>query len=300
MQRRYVTVDAFTDRPFGGNPLAVVLDAEGLSTEEMQAVAREFNYSETTFVLPPRDAAHDAEVRIFTVNSEIPFAGHPNVGTAYVLATRAKSPPARLLFEEKAGLVPVEILSEGGKVLSAELTAPQALKRLTQLSAEQAAACLSLSAADVRTDRHAPHVISVGLPFLAVELASREALRRARPNADAFAKTFPVDESDAVYFYTRDVPEGEKPCDVQARMFHPGASGLSEDPATGSATAAAAALLAELDGRADGELKLCIGQGVDMGRPSLLLTRVVKRGGKVISAHVRGGCVPMMEGMFWL
>jgi trans-2,3-dihydro-3-hydroxyanthranilate isomerase len=300
MQRRYVTVDVFTDRPFGGNPLAVVLDAEGLLTAQMQAIAREFNYSETTFVLPPRDAAHDAEVRIFTVNSEIPFAGHPNVGTAYVLATRAKSPPARLLFEEKAGVVPVEILSEGGKVLSAELTAPQPLTRSTQVSAEQAAACLSLSAADVRTDRHAPHVISVGLPFLAVELASREALRRARPNADAFAKTFPVDESDAVYFYTRDVPDSEKPCDVQARMFHPGASGLSEDPATGSATAAAAALLAELDGRADGELKLRIGQGVDMGRPSLLLTRVVKRGGKVVSAHVGGGCAPMMEGTFEL
>jgi trans-2,3-dihydro-3-hydroxyanthranilate isomerase len=300
MQRRYVTVDVFTDRPFGGNPLAVVLDAEGLSTEEMQAIAREFNYSETTFVLPPRDAAHDAEVRIFTVNSEIPFAGHPNVGTAYVLATRAKSPPARLLFEEKAGLVPVEILSEGGKVLSAELTAPQPLQRSTQRSAEQAAACLSLSAADVRTDRHAPHVISVGLPFLAVELASREALRKAKPNADAFAKTFPIDESDAVYFYTRDLPDSEKPCDVQARMFHPGASGLSEDPATGSATAAAAALLAELDGTADGELKLRIGQGVDLGRPSLLLTRVVKQGGEVISVHVGGGCAPMMEGMFEL
>jgi trans-2,3-dihydro-3-hydroxyanthranilate isomerase len=298
MKRRYVTVDVFTDRAFGGNPLAVVLDAQGLSTAQMQAIAREFNYSETTFVLPPRDAGHDAEVRIFTVNSEIPFAGHPNVGTAFVLATRAKSPPARLLFEEKAGLVPVEILSEGGKVLSAELTAPQALKRLTPFSAEQAAACLSLSAVDVRTDRHAPHVISVGLPFLAVELASREALRNAKPNPDAFAKTFPVDESDAVYFYTRDVPDSEKPCDVQARMFHPGASGLSEDPATGSATAAAAALLAELDSRADGELKLRIRQGVDMGRPSLLLTRVVKRGGKVVSAHVGGGCAPMMEGTF--
>jgi trans-2,3-dihydro-3-hydroxyanthranilate isomerase len=300
MQRRYVTVDVFTDRPFGGNPLAVVVDAEGLSTAQMQAIAREFNYSETTFVLPPRDAAHDAEVRIFTVNSEIPFAGHPNVGTAYVLATRAKSPPARLLFEEQAGLVPVEILSEGGKVLSAELTAPQALKRSTQFSAEQAAACLSLATTDVRTDRHAPHVISVGLPFLAVELASREALRKAKPSPDAFAKAFPVDESDAVYFYTRDVPDSEKPCDVQARMFHPGASGLSEDPATGSATAAAAALLAELDGCADGELKLRIGQGVDMGRPSLLLTRVVKRGGMVISVHVGGGCAPMMEGVFWL
>src|SRR5246127_3259859 len=110
MQRRYITVDVFTDRAFGGNPLAVVLDAEGLSTEEMQAIATEFNYSETTFVLPPRDKAHDAQVRIFTVRSEIPFAGHPNVGTAFVLASHAAAPPRRLTFEEKAGLVPVEIL----------------------------------------------------------------------------------------------------------------------------------------------------------------------------------------------
>lgn len=296
MQRRYVTVDVFTDSPFGGNPLAVVLDAGGLSTAQMQSIAREFNYSETTFVLPPRDAAHDAEVRIFTVNNEIPFAGHPNVGTAYVLASRAKTPPARLLFEEKAGIVPVEIVNERGKVMSTELTAPQALQWLTQVSAEQAAGCLSLSAGDVKTDRHVPHVVSVGLPFLVVELASREALKRAKPNADAFARTFPAVGSDAVYFYTRDVPANEAPCDVQARMFHPGSSGLSEDPATGSATAAAAALFAELDGMSDGELKLTIGQGFDMGRPSILLTRVRKQGGKLISAHVGGACVFMMEG----
>src|SRR4051795_7167460 len=142
MQRRYVTVDVFTDRAFGGNPLAVVLDAGALSTAQMQAIAREFNYSETTFVLPPRDAAHDAEVRIFTVNSEIPFAGHPNVGTAFVLASRADKPSARLNFEEKAGLVPVEILREDGTVVGAELTAPQALKRMTQLGVDHAAACL--------------------------------------------------------------------------------------------------------------------------------------------------------------
>lgn len=296
MQRRYVTVDVFTDSPFGGNPLAVVLDAGGLSTAQMQSIAREFNYSETTFVLPPRDAAHDAEVRIFTVNNEIPFAGHPNVGTAYVLASRAKTPPARLMFEEKAGIVPVEIVNERGKVMSTELTAPQALQWLTQVSAEQAAGCLSLSAGDVKTDRHVPHVVSVGLPFLVVELASREALKRAKPNADAFARTFPAVGSDAVYFYTRDVPANEAPCDVQARMFHPGSSGLSEDPATGSATAAAAALFAELDGMSDGELKLTIGQGFDMGRPSILLTRVRKQGGKLISAHVGGACVFMMEG----
>src|ERR1700749_1154630 len=131
MQRRYITVDVFTDRAFGGNPLAVVLDAQGLTTAQMLAIAREFNYSETTFVLPPREAGHDAEVRIFTVRSEIPFAGHPNVGTAFVLASRAKAAPARLLFEEKAGLVPVEIPTADGRASGAELTAPQPLKRLS-------------------------------------------------------------------------------------------------------------------------------------------------------------------------
>ncbi len=299
MQRRYITVDVFTDRAFGGNPLAVVLDAGGLSTAQMQAIASEFNYSETTFVLPPRDGAHDAQVRIFTVNKELPFAGHPNVGTAFVLATRAEKPPARLKFEEGAGLVPVEILREDGSAVGAELTAPQPLKKLTQFSAEQAAAVASLSAADIRTDRHPPQIVSVGLPFLVAELTSRDALRRATPDAATFARTFPCDGSDAVYLYTRDVPPAEA-CDLQARMFHPGSSGLSEDPATGSATAAAAALLADLSGKRDGELSLRVGQGVDMGRPSLLLTRVRKENGVIASAHVGGACVQVMEGSFRL
>jgi trans-2,3-dihydro-3-hydroxyanthranilate isomerase len=264
MQRRYITVDVFTDRAFGGNPLAVVLDAGGLSTSQMQAIASEFNYAETTFVLPPRDKGNDAQVRIFTVNKELPFAGHPNVGTAFVLATQAAKPPARLKFEEGAGLVPVEILSEGGKVIGAELTAPKPLSKATAFSAERAAACISLSTADIRSDRHPPVIASVGLPFLMVEVASREA------------------------------------CDLQARMFHPGSSGLSEDPATGSATVAAAALLADLAGERDGEMKLRIGQGVDMNRPSLLLTRIVKQNGAIVSAHVGGSCVPMMEGTFTL
>ncbi|MGB6400436.1 MAG: PhzF family phenazine biosynthesis protein [Bradyrhizobium sp.] len=300
MQRRYITVDVFTDCAFGGNPLAVVLDAGGLSTAQMQAIASEFNYAETTFVLPPRDSANDAQVRIFTVNRELPFAGHPNVGTAFVLATGAKRPPARFLFEEIAGLVPVAILTEDGKAVGAELTAPQPLKRLTPFSAEQTAACISLSAADIKTDRHPPQIVSVGMPFLVAELHSRDALRRARPDAAAFARALPCDGAFQVYFYTRDVPEAEKPCDLQARMFHPGASGLTEDPATGSATVAAAALLADLANERDGELKLRIGQGVDMGRPSLLLTRVRKENGAVVSAHVGGRCVPMMEGTFRL
>lgn len=299
MQRRYVTVDVFTDRAFGGNPLAVVLEAGGLSTVQMQAIASEFNYSETTFVLPPRDSGNDAQVRIFTVNQEIPFAGHPNVGTAFVLAARAATAPARLRFEEGAGLVPVEILSGKDGVIGAELTAPKSLSKATALSVEQAAACISLSAEDIKTDRHPPVIASVGLPFLIVEVASRDALRRARPDAAGFARTLPCDGSRAVYFYTRDVPVAEV-CDLQARMFHPGASGLSEDPATGSATVAAAALLADLSSQRDGELKLRIGQGVDMGRASLLLTRVVKRNSAIVSAHVGGNCVPMMEGTFRL
>jgi len=300
MQRRYLTVDVFTDRAFGGNPLAVVLDAGGLSTAQMQAIATEFNYVETTFVLPPRDSAHDAQVRIFTVTSEVPFAGHPNVGTAFVLATQAAKPPARLRFEEGAGLVSVEILQSEGKAVGAELTAPQPLGRLTPFSAEQAAACASLSAADVRADRHSPQIISVGLPFLVTELASRDALRRASPESAAMARVLGCDGAVGVYFYTRDLPPAEASCDLQARMFFPGSSGLIEDPATGSASVAAAALLADLDGTRDGELKLRIGQGFDMGRPSLLLTRVRKESGAVVSAHVGGRCVQMMQGTFRL
>src|SRR5258708_24027497 len=193
MERRYITVDVLTDRAFGGNPLAVVVDAGGLSTAQMQAIATEFNYAETTFVLPPRDDANDAQVRIFTPKQEVPFAGHPNVGTAFVLATQAQKPPARFRFEEGAGLVPDEILQDAGEVVGAELTAPQALSKLTQLSAEQAAGCGSLSAADIGTDQHPPQVVSVRMPFLVAELNSRAALRRASPAPAPFPRTFPLD-----------------------------------------------------------------------------------------------------------
>jgi trans-2,3-dihydro-3-hydroxyanthranilate isomerase len=300
MQRRYVTVDVFTDRMFGGNQLAVVLDAEGLSTAQMQAVTREFNYSETTFVLPPRDAGHDAEVRIFMPTAELPFAGHPNVGTAYVLASRAKSAPSQLLFEEGAGLVAMAIENEAGRVTGAELTAPAPFRKLGVVSPEQVAACLSLEPAAIRMDRHPPQIVSVGAPVLVVEVVSREALAKARPDAEAFARTLPCDGAFEIYFYTSDVPADEAPCDLQARMFFPGTSGLIEDPATGAAALDAAALLAELDPTRDGELRSCFGQDFDMGRPSILRARVVKRDGAIHTVHVGGGCVTVMEGTFIL
>ena len=303
MPRRYVTADVFTDRPFGGNPLAVVLDAHGLDDAAMQAIATEFNYAETTFLLPPRDPAHTARVRIFTPTAELRFAGHPNVGTAFVLArdllARGSAVPDAFTFEEAAGLVPVRLLREGGDggggeaAVGAELTAPEPLSLGAPVAPEHVAACLGLLPADVLTHAHPPRAASVGLSFLVVELASRTALARIRPDAARSKALLPPDGGRGFYAYTRDVgvDGAAMGLDLQARM-HSVVRGMVEDPATGSATAAAAALLASLGG---GELSLRVGQGFDMGRPSLLLARVA--GGVAPSVHVGGRCVAVMEGL---
>ena len=285
MNRRYLTVDVFTSQPYCGNPLAVVLDAQGLDTAAMQAIAREFNYSETTFVLPPHDPANTAHVRIFTPLNELPFAGHPNVGTAYVLAAQGNT-AARLVFEEAAGLVPVDILRENGVVTGAELTAPQPLLRLADMPAEAVARCLSLQPGDITGT---PVIASVGVRFVLAEIATREALGRAKLAPAAWTDHLPFHDTDSIYSYTRDGGAG---FDLHARMLWPG---VSEDPATGSAAVALAALHAEFG--PDGEVALRIEQGRDMGRPSTLLTRTIKSGGVVRSAHVGGHCIPMMRGM---
>ena len=297
MNRRYVTADVFTSNRFEGNPVAVVLDAEGLSTIQMQAITAEFGYSETTFVLPPRDAAHTAWVRIFTPSREIPFAGHPNIGTAFVLATRAAASgtplPDQLVFEEAAGLVPVTQMKDGGRVVGAELTVPERLTRASTLAVESVAACLSLDVTDIRTDAHAPQVASVGLPFVVVELASREALRRSIPSLVDYKKVLPTDGATSIYAYTRDVGD-DTSGDLQARMFTPR---MTEDPATGSATAAAVALIADVRGVS--ELSLRVRQGVDMGRPSTLITTVDVHDGQP-RVRIGGRCVNVMEGSFLL
>jgi trans-2,3-dihydro-3-hydroxyanthranilate isomerase len=287
MGRRYVTVDVFTDRMFGGNPLAVVLDAEGLSTAQMQAIAREFNYSETTFVLPPADPANTARVRIFTPGSELPFAGHPNVGTAFVLATLGRV-AGQARFEEGAGLVAVDLVSEAGTVTGAELLAPQPLSVGDGPGVAEVASMLSLPEADISSELHAPCVASVGLPFVIAELRSRAALSAAAPHITAFRRV----GADGLFVYTRD---GGGVADLHARMFAP-LSGVGEDPATGSANAALVGLLAQLDPRGDADLALRVAQGEDMGRPSLLVVRAEKRAGQVVSVRVGGGCVMVMQG----
>ncbi len=306
MKRRYVTVDVFTDRMFGGNPLAVVLDAAGLSTREMQAVAREFNYSETTFVLPPETSANTAAVRIFTPRTEVPFAGHPNVGTAFVLALEspfgaaaAASAGGVFLFEEGAGLVALKLLREHGDTVGAEVRAPEALSRRTSVPREAAAACLSLDAADIATHVHPPQVISVGLPFLCVEVSSRAALSRSKPDFGAHAGFLPLDGADAIfaYFRARDESSASGEAVLHARTFSP-LDGVIEDPATGSACAAAIALLTSFSAEDSGEFAWRIHQGVDMGRPSLLLGRTTKIHGDVIGTHIGGRCVAVFEGSF--
>jgi trans-2,3-dihydro-3-hydroxyanthranilate isomerase len=295
MQRHYVTLDVFTDRAFGGNPLAVVFDAAGLSPAQMQAVAREFNYFETTFVLPPDDPAHTARVRIFTPTYELPFAGHPNVGTAVAIARGMAAPPARVVFEELAGLVPLEIDIVDGKAVGAELTAPQALQRGPGPAAAAIAAAAGLSVADLRASAHPPTVAGVGVEFVFAEVADRAALGRVQPDAAKLAAV--MGSAVGLFLYTRDADPAE--ADMQARMFGL-VPGVTEDPATGSACVALAALLADIDPMSDGERVLRIAQGLEMGRPSLLRTRAVKRGGALVSAHIGGGCVEMMRGTFVL
>jgi trans-2,3-dihydro-3-hydroxyanthranilate isomerase len=296
MQRRYVTVDVFTDRLFGGNPLAVVLDSDGLTASQMQAIATEFNYSETTFVLPPREVGHTAHVRIFTARTEVPFAGHPNVGTAVVLArelqSRGTPPPDRFVFEEAAGLVPIRLLRDGGTVVGAELTAAEPLSIRSSLPVDDAAACLSLAPTDIAVRTHPPQVISVGLPFLVTELTSRDSLRRAKPDSLAHERVLPSIGTDAIFAYVRGTAAGE----LHARMFAP-LDATVEDPATGSATAATIAFLAALRPERDSQITWRVQQGVDMGRPSLLLGRTEKHGGVVTAVHVAGHAVLVMHGL---
>lgn len=263
----------------------------------MQRIAREFNYSETSFVLPPRDAGHTAWVRIFTPDREVPFAGHPNVGTAVVLAREmiaaGQPAPARFIFEEAAGLVRIELrYGEDGGLTGAELAAPQPLTRAGQVKAEAVARALSLAPGDILLSEHAPQVVSVGLVFLVAQLASRDALRRATPDPAGYAALLPLDGARSIYAYTTDCGSDMAlgPTDIQARMF---TGRMTEDPATGSATSAMTALRAALRGA--GELRLRVGQGVDMGRASLLLAHAEVRPDGVW-AGVAGQAVVAMEG----
>lgn len=291
MARPFAVLDVFTDAVFGGNPLALVADAVGLSTETMQAVAREFNFSETIFLLPPDDPAHDLKARIFTPGMEIPFAGHPNVGLG-VWAAEAGQAFGRhfsdtLQVEEGAGLVELA-LTRDGDARTATLTAPARLTVGPETALSRIAAACGLPVDAVRTQTHAPIMASAGMGFVCAEMISGEALTAATPVADAFD---PLGEGalHELLIYVRD---GAR---VEARMFAP-PHGIPEDPATGSAAAALVGLLAHLDPSPDLELALDIRQGVAMGRPSRIAAEASKADGAVTRVRVGGQAVITMTG----
>jgi len=295
---RYYICDVFTETRFGGNQLAVLPDAVGLSTEQMQKIAREFNFSESTFVFPAK-AGHTRHVRIFTPAREIPFAGHPNIGTAFVLANAGEfgemKPSFSVTFEEESGLVSIAIHGSGGKVASCELTAPQSLSIGKNLPIELVATALSVDSKDVVTKTHSPQVASVGLPFIFVELKNRAVLERARINMSGFEALVAQDVMPDIYFYIRSSGE----FDIRARMFAP-LSGVPEDPATGSANCALAGLLAQYSPDPNGNFTWRIAQGVEMGRPSTLIARAEKKDGVIETTRIGGATVLVSEGVLYL
>lgn len=290
MKRRFVTLDVFTDAALAGNPLAIVEEAEGLDTAQMQAIAREFNLSETVFLFPPRRPDHEAQLRIFTPAGEIPFAGHPTIGTAIHLATTRHGPgfEGRLVLGEKAGPVPVRVWSESGR-MRAELTAPVLPEQGTVVpTRSDCAAALGLEEGDL--GRLVPQLWRGGPGFLFIELASLDALARARPIQPTFDALMSRVGELGAYVFTA----GED-CDFQARMFAP-AENMPEDPATGSATAILAGPLVAQGRVGEGETVFRLRQGVEMGRPSDLVLRIEVEGGQLRAAHVAGCAVPVMRG----
>jgi trans-2,3-dihydro-3-hydroxyanthranilate isomerase len=296
MRRRFVTLDVFTRRRYAGNPLAVVLDAGGLDGAAMQAVAREFNLSETVFVLPPTEKAHRAKLRIFTPMAELPFAGHPTVGTAVLLNRIDGAADKRQIVLEE-GIGPVRCTVEA---LDAE--AGNARFDLARLPAETGpvapvaaiAAALGLGEEDIDFEDFTPSRWSAGNELTFVPLSGLDAMRRCRANTALWSEAFPGKEGrmSAFMFCRETVEPGHA---FHARMFAP-LGGIPEDPATGSAVAAFAGVLAHFTRMADGEHDFVVEQGYEMGRPSLIHLAMTTKGGQLVVGAIAGEAVVVSEG----
>lgn len=311
MTLKFHTADVFTDRMFGGNPLAVIPDARGLTDAVMAAITREFNYSETVFVLPPDDPRHTRRIRIFTPGSELPFAGHPTVGAAYVLAATGEitldSDETRIVFEEGAGPVPVIIRSREGKPYFTQLTAPKVPARGPgSYDARTVADVISLSEDDLRLDHgFGIEAVSAGVPFLFVPLNSLDALSRARIKMDRWEAVLRDSYAPEVFLFTEVESRAEETDSThedgvfRARMFGP-TLGVPEDPATGGACAALGGYLASRSKKLNGTLRFTVHQGVEMGRPSRIEVETDRSGGVVQRVRVGGASVLVSSGTLHL
>jgi trans-2,3-dihydro-3-hydroxyanthranilate isomerase len=295
MSRRFVTLDVFTAQRLAGNPLAVVVDADGLDGAAMQAIAREFNLSETVFVLKPESPAHRARLRIFTPATELRFAGHPTIGTAVLLARLDGGTGAReLVLEEDVGPIRcmVEIGESGGR---ARFDLPREPEQTGDIrDAGQVAAALGLTLDDLGEDGFLPGIWTAGNAFTFVPVRGLDAVARSRPDATQWDMAFGPDDPPGVFVFCCDTVDPAH--DYHARMFAP-RLGVAEDPATGSAAAAFAGLVARFGGLSDGEHELVIEQGYEMGRPSLLRLFVSLRGGQLVAGAIGGDAVLVSEGI---
>jgi trans-2,3-dihydro-3-hydroxyanthranilate isomerase len=298
MARRYKIFDVFTERPLAGNPLAVVLEADGLDGAAMQAIAREFNLSETVFVLKSENPAHSARLRIFTPVRELPFAGHPTVGAAICLARERFDGPgehdAVIVLEEGVGPVRcgVKLSGDGG---FAEFDCPRLPARAGEPASKAViAAALGLAPAEIGFENHFPTAWSAGNPFDFVPVRNMAVLAKAEPNRSEWGQAF---KTGKAFLYTRET-EGHDHS-FRARMFAP-AVGIEEDPATGSAVAAFAGPVHEFDDPPDGDHAAMIEQGYEMGRPSLIRLEMTVEGGALAAVRIGGHGVKTAEGVLTL
>lgn len=298
--RKYFVYDVFTDTALAGNPLAVVLDAEGLDTAAMQRIAREFNLSETVFVLPPENKIHRARIRIFTPGTELPFAGHPTVGTAIALAELAKDGQASaesgiLVLEENVGPVRCAI-SQGNAGRFAEFDLPRLAKPVAFPALPEAvAAALGLEPHEIGFENHRIGAWSAGVPYATVPVHGLEAAAKVRMNTDLWLALTPVVDGiiTSPYVYCRDTVRHD--ASFHARMFGP-YDGIIEDPATGSAVAALTGAIMRFDKPVDGPSQFWIEQGIEMGRPSAIRLEIDVAGGEMTAARIGGHAVRVAEG----
>jgi trans-2,3-dihydro-3-hydroxyanthranilate isomerase len=295
---RFFTADVFTDRVFGGNPLAVFPEAEELESHVLQAIARELNLSETVFVFPPASPAHTRRLRIFTPASELPFAGHPTIGTAFVLASIGTVPlddsGASLIFEEGVGPVPVSIRAQDGRPGYCELTAAQLPEEgPAPPPPEEIASVLSLGPEDLLTEFSPPRALSCGVGYLFVPVRDEQTLARARIDPGPWERSLSSWWTSSVFPFA--FTGGRDGVDLRARMFAP-AFGVPEDPATGSACAALAGFLAPPGQPESGTLRWVVEQGVEMGRPSRLQVSCDRERGRIAAVRVGGSSVLVSEG----
>lgn len=304
---RYVRVDVFADKPFGGNPLAVFPEARNLKTEEMQLLAKEMNLSETTFVVPPtKGSGANFRVRIFVPDMEIPYAGHPTLGTFYVLAKegriKLKGPVTTVKMEVKAGVMPVEIHSKAGKITKVVTIQNRPEFGRVFEDAMPFAEALSLNMSDFDRARMPIQLVSTGLPWVIVPVGSRNAVERASGNASAFAEAIKPLPKGVVDLYVTCLDPLERSSTTHSRGFSLVSKNVVEDPATGSASGCLGAYLVSRKLVPVKETTRIVNeQGYEIGRPSRIDIEVRSRAGKGIEeVRVGGSVVHMMDGVAYL